>query len=154
MTFAGKADFLDVYNFYSMLVGGAPSFTEDYYRMWLSDANQHIVLARDEQGLPVGMIAWTVWVAALSFPFEVGLVTDMVVNHECRGQGVGSSMLEFVKEWARERKIRVLHLQVNRGDKQVVNFYKSNGFEVRNFGLFYFDGASEESCQGDIDEQQ
>lgn len=133
---AGRHDFWDVYNLYKYLMGTEPLFSEAEYNLYVKDNQKNIAIVRDSENKAVGLIAWIVWPGALSFPLDVCFIQDMVVDRQMRKQGLGSFMLEHVKGWAAQKAIHILHLQTD--DAKNIEFYKRNGFESRNTGLFCF----------------
>jgi diamine N-acetyltransferase len=71
---------------------------------------------------------------ALSFDFSLEFggknawIDELYVQRESRGQGIGSKTLDFAIEAARECGAKVLHLEVNRGNR-AINLYRRCGFE-------------------------
>jgi GNAT superfamily N-acetyltransferase len=47
-----------------------------------------------------------------------------------RGKGFGSALLAHVEAAARDRGVRTLYLQVNKGNSRSIAVYRRNGFDV------------------------
>jgi len=71
-------------------------------------------------------------VLSFDFSLEYGginaWVDELFVRPELRGQGIGSKTLEFAAQAAREHGAKVLHLEVNRGNR-AIHLYRRHGFE-------------------------
>jgi len=69
----------------------------------------------------------------LSFDFSLeyaginAWIDELFVRPELRGQGIGSKTLEFAAQAAREHGAKVLHLEVNRGNR-AIHLYRRHGF--------------------------
>jgi GNAT superfamily N-acetyltransferase len=71
-------------------------------------------------------------VLSFDFSLEYGgknaWIDELFVERESRGEGVGSKALEFAFQAARELGAKVLHLEVNRGNR-AIDLYRRHGFE-------------------------
>jgi len=71
-------------------------------------------------------------VLSFDFSLEYGginaWIDEFFVRPDLRGQGIGSKTLEFAAQAAREHGARVLHLEVNRGNR-AIRLYRRHGFE-------------------------
>ena len=56
-------------------------------------------------------------------------VIQMWVAPEVRGQGCGARLVKAAVDWARERKVRSIHLRVTCGDTAAVRLYQRAGFQ-------------------------
>ncbi len=59
----------------------------------------------------------------------VGLVEDVVVRADCRGQGVGRQLMAAVNAWAVERGLTRLQLLADRGNQPAMDFYRRIGWQ-------------------------
>lgn len=72
--------------------------------------------------------------AVLTFNYDLefdgleGLVTDLFVDAEYRGSGLGKRALEVVDDYCRQRGIRVVELQVEVDNSSAQAFYRRIGF--------------------------
>ena len=137
ITAAKYDDFASVYSLYAVLMGKEPAFSEKEYGKFLDEKAQHLALVKDASGSAIGLIAWRVWPAALSFREKICFIQDVIVVPEHRGEGLGSSLIKHVKDWARSQGIKVVHAQTDKDNNEsALRFYQRNGFEARNLGLF------------------
>jgi len=104
VTFANFADALPLLAAYQEFYGAVPDAVrnEQHFSRFLNDHTQGILfLARDTQGTAVG-------VATIYFPFSsvrAGvqcLMNDLYVVPTARGAGVGRTLIEHCRQYARE----------------------------------------------------
>ena len=58
------------------------------------------------------------------------VVWDIYVHDDFRGIGVGAELMEEFFQWAREKKVGMVTLQVSPPNRKGVDFYKRLGFET------------------------
>ena len=94
----------------------------------LSDPKMgHIIVAKVSDEI-VGMVG-ILYTISTALGARVGLVEDMVISEGYRGQGIGSELLSYTIEFAREHGCRRLTLLTD-GDNEVAHsFYKKAGFK-------------------------
>jgi GNAT superfamily N-acetyltransferase len=56
---------------------------------------------------------------------RVGLVEDVIVDREYRGQGVGTRLLEGITIWSREHSLKRLQLLADAENMPALDFYKN-----------------------------
>jgi ribosomal protein S18 acetylase RimI-like enzyme len=61
---------------------------------------------------------------------EEANVWDVYVNDDYRGIGVGAALMEEFFQWARDKKVSMVTLQVSPPNRRGVDFYKKLGFET------------------------
>lgn len=66
---------------------------------------------------------------------RAGMVDELYVVPEHRGQGIGRAALQFVAEQADALGARVLLLEVSRSNERAKQLYRSVGFEDRGYHL-------------------
>ena len=80
-----------------------------------------------ERGLCIGYL-----VLSFDFSLEYGgknaWIDELFIQAEFRGRGLGSRVLDFAANTARELGAKVLQLEVNRGNR-AINLYRRCGFE-------------------------
>ena len=64
----------------------------------------------------------------LEFGGMQGIVTDLYLRAQHRGNGLGRKALECVEEYCRVRKISAIELQVEHANKSAQRFYRKLGF--------------------------
>ena len=80
-----------------------------------------------------GLIAYAV--VAFSFDLEFGgreaMITDLFVSARYRRRGLGACLLGAIMKFCRRAALYELELNVTRGDRDALAFYKSLGFRDR-----------------------
>jgi glucosamine-phosphate N-acetyltransferase len=61
----------------------------------------------------------------------IGHIDELVVHHECRGQGIGVTLLRYLEALAEDRGCRRVELDSASHRKEAHEFYKQRGFENR-----------------------
>jgi len=59
---------------------------------------------------------------------HVGLVEDVVVDEQLRGQGIGRMLLEGLEDWANTNGLARLQLLADRSNQPALNFYADQGW--------------------------
>ena len=92
-----------------------------YGRVWIIEVNS----------VAVGYIA-------LCFGYSIELcgrdafIDEFFLKEEFRGQGIGSRVLELVKQHARSFNIAALHLEVAKTNEKAKKLYTKSGFSPRD----------------------
>ncbi len=60
------------------------------------------------------------------------LLKSICIDEEFRGQGIGTKILEFTKNIAKEQNCTDMHLTVNPNNENVIKVYKRFGMKVHN----------------------
>lgn len=68
---------------------------------------------------------------------SVGLIEDMIVTHDFRGQGIGKQLLTAMIDESKRLGYTRLALAAHRGNDAAHSFYQSFGFDSSNMGLMY-----------------
>lgn len=66
---------------------------------------------------------------------DVLFISDLVVKESCRGQGIGSQMLQYMKEKAQKEHMDGLEMQVNARNTQARKMYEKNGFTEKSINM-------------------
>ena len=64
-----------------------------------------------------------------------GLVEDVVVSEERRGQGIGRQMMMFAMDLCKQRECYKVALSSNRRRTDAHRFYESLGFEIHGYSF-------------------
>ena len=59
-------------------------------------------------------------------------IDAMCVDENYRGQGIGSSLLEFIEKFAKEKNCTDIGLTVNEENKNAMKIYEKFGMKVKN----------------------
>lgn len=62
-------------------------------------------------------------------------ISDLAAAPGAEGQGVGSALLEFTEDWAREHKCELVTLAVFPGNERARKLYEGNGFQTEMLRL-------------------
>ena len=57
-----------------------------------------------------------------------GVIEDVIVTPSCRGQGIGTRLLDAAAAYARQRGIFRLHLLMDRDNTAAHQFYRARGW--------------------------
>jgi ribosomal protein S18 acetylase RimI-like enzyme len=85
-------------------------------------------LVAELDGKPAGLV----WAKMDSVNPELMHVFQMWVAPECRGSSVGRGLLETALDWAREREVRFVELDVTLGNFSALRLYERAGFRPVN----------------------
>lgn len=58
------------------------------------------------------------------------------IKNKSQNQGIGKKLLEKLKDIAKEKKVRIIDLNVDIDNEQAKNFYKKNNFEEEKILLY------------------
>lgn len=59
-------------------------------------------------------------------------IDAMCVDNKHRGQGIGSSLLEFIEKYAKEENCTDIYLTVNEENTNAIKTYEKFGMKVKN----------------------
>lgn len=97
--------------------------------------NGEIILVAEQSGKVTGWIGLADVVHLCDGHYC--LINGLVVDSNCHRQGVGRRLVEAARQWAEERKIRVLKVQCNTRRKDAHRFYAGTGFtEIKEQKVF------------------
>lgn len=94
------------------------------------------LLVAETSGCVIGMVSMQRFIST-AMGGEVGLIEDMIVARDFRGQGVGRLLLSTMIERSQQLGYGRLSLAADRRNKQALAFYRTFGFETGNMGLMY-----------------
>ena len=84
----------------------------------------------------IGMISMQSMISTVMGGY-VGLIEDMIVTSEFRGQGIGKQLLTMMIEESIRLGYTRLTLGADLRNIPAISFYKTSGFEPSNMGLMY-----------------
>jgi len=102
-----------------------------HLRLCMADDSHSVLVAEDGEGAVLGYVA-VHWLPYLMLPGPEGYVSELFVAEATRGMGVGTRLLEAVKDMAVSRGCSRLML-VNRKTRESYKrgFYRKLGWEER-----------------------
>ena len=56
------------------------------------------------------------------------MVGDVLVNRQCRGQGLGDTLLQTAVSWLRSKGIREIYLESGKDNHNAHRFFEKRGF--------------------------
>ncbi len=95
------------------------------------------VLVAESLGQVIGMISIQ-GVISSAMGERVGLIEDMIITHEFRGQGIGKQLLMTMIEESKRLGYSRLSLAADKRNDPAIDFYRTLGFETSNMGMMYY----------------
>jgi GNAT superfamily N-acetyltransferase len=86
------------------------------------------VLVAEERGMVVGMATVQTLISTAEGG-RVGLVEDVVVQHDVRGRGIGTQLIAAIVDWARSHGLTRFQLLADRDNQPALDFYTSGNWE-------------------------
>lgn len=102
----------------------------DFLRQVIDSETDELFVAADDGGVFGFVLVQSMRTPEFSciVPHEYAYVMDVYVAPEERGQGVGSELIAVVRDWAAERGLDYLELNVLENNERARRFYEKNGF--------------------------
>ncbi|WP_455718147.1 GNAT family N-acetyltransferase [Anaerosporobacter sp.] len=95
-----------------------------------------IIVAEQEQKIVGYMISY---VREISSPMLKGrkvlFIDSIAVLDEHRREGIGSKLLEYAKNYAKDNELQAVELQVNAKNKNAYHTYSNNGFVEKSINM-------------------
>lgn len=91
-------------------------------------ADTGLFIAEDDAGDTLGFIHLTT-AEDYYTASDTGHIADVVVATRAAGQGVGSALIAYAEEWARQRGFALLTLNVFTANHRARELYRRLGFE-------------------------
>lgn len=66
---------------------------------------------------------------------DIIFVDDLAVKESCRGNGIGTALLQYLKNKVRDEHLDGLELQVNARNMQARAMYEKNGFAEKSINM-------------------
>jgi len=95
----------------------------------IDDQSGHTLLLVAESGGTVVGMATCQTLISTAEGGRVGLVEDVVVARERRGQGIGTLMLERIADWAEEQKLKRIQLLADKENLPALAFYSGRAWK-------------------------
>ncbi|MCC6952806.1 MAG: GNAT family N-acetyltransferase [Deltaproteobacteria bacterium] len=99
-----------------------------------ADRNNELIVA-EQAGTVVGVLQLTFIPYLTLKGSSRALIEGVRVASEKRGRGIGTQMLRWAIERARERQCRVVQLTTNKSRADAIRFYESLGFLASHEGM-------------------
>jgi ribosomal protein S18 acetylase RimI-like enzyme len=118
-----------------MMVG---YYTEDGYAFSAAAAESSFLKVIAEPGLgqvyifEIDAVVIGYLVLTFGFSFEYrgrdAFIDELFIKPEYRGQGIGSSALDFAEDECKKAGVNALHLEVERDKVRTIELYRRHGF--------------------------
>ena len=90
-------------------------------------SQQGAIFVAEAAGKVVGMATIQILISTAEGA-QVGLVEDVVVDEQLRGQGIGRMLLAGLEDWANKNGLARLQLLADRSNQPALNFYADQGW--------------------------
>ncbi len=97
----------------------------------LIDRPSATVFIAAEEETVVGMCTIQI-IVSTAMGMEVGVVEDVIVDVDHRGQGIGSALMRTVEQWAISRGLGRLQLRADKDNGSALCFYRQQGWKHTN----------------------
>lgn len=95
-----------------------------------------IILVAEKNGCIVGMVSMQQFIST-AMGGHVGLIEDMIITHDFRGEGIGKRLLTAMIEVSKSLGYTRITLAVDERNRTAIKFYNKFGFQTSNMGLMY-----------------
>lgn len=106
-------------------MGNDAEVTEDYVLHYLNGTDRHILLAQ-RGDMVQGLLSYSVR-ADLFHAGDSVLIEELIVDEDCRGEGIGSALLSSLMEILKETSCKEVCLAVMPDNTDAIRFYKRHG---------------------------
>ena len=98
--------------------------------------NKMLIVATDEEKV-VGFLMYVINKVNFDNQVERTLynVNAVAVDEECRGQGIGHKLFDYLKDIAKENNMDAIELQVNAENKAAKAMYEKYGFTDKSINM-------------------
>ena len=112
-------------------------FTEDTFDKLLAECN--VLLAVEENGEIAGAVSYSIMdmKASIIHPFKSLWISDLVIDKNNRGKGIGSMLMDKIKQIAKENNVDRIQLNVNALNSGAIKLYEKLGFTPEMIKMEY-----------------
>lgn len=123
------------------------NISEKYYSAFEkidSDSSQMLIVAENEFGEIVGTMQLS-FIQYLSYRGGMRAQAETVfVREDCRGKGVGSKLMMFAADTAKQKGAHLIQLTTDKQRPEAVRFYERLGYKASHEGMkLHFNSSSE-----------
>jgi ribosomal protein S18 acetylase RimI-like enzyme len=110
-------------------------FVKDIYEFLFEDhkENAEYFIIYNDQDVEIGQLS----IGLQKFNNRTR-IWDIYVSSTYQNQGIGSKLIEFAENKAKEWKSRCLVLEVQSSNYPAIKFYEKNGFNISGFDLNFY----------------
>ena len=132
--------------------GDKEAFSELYHQLYSDNENKksglipieqsnfkNILLIAEDNEEMIGFI----WANFISFGFSrYGYVEDLYVKSEHRKKGIATSLISALKDKFKELNVEAVFITTEKENKEAINFFSKEGFNLCPGPWFYWDPSS------------
>ncbi|MDR2231491.1 MAG: GNAT family N-acetyltransferase [Tannerella sp.] len=115
-----------------MLMADPPSFTEDDFRAVIASNHIHLFVLKIENQI-VGMATLAIYSSPSG---SKAWIEDVVIDEDCRGQGLGRLLTQHLIDFAKSQSVEFLMLTSNPSRIAANRLYRSLGFEQKQTNMY------------------
>ena len=107
---------------------------------YIKDDSKDIVISENNgviDGYAAISVCDTTKGAGEILPFTFVEVNELCVAENAQGKGIGTALLDAVKQYAKDRGAKFVELGVQAQNTGAQEFYKANGMFVKNYKMQY-----------------
>ena len=107
---------------------------------YIKDDSKDIVISENDgviDGYAAISVCDTSKGAGEILPFTFVEVNELCVAENAQGKGIGTALLDAVKQYAKDKGAKFVELGVNAQNTGAQEFYKANGMTVKNLKMQY-----------------
>ena len=119
---------LEKENYDSTLIKDWP-LTEDGKEYFTDLINNHYVIIAEVDNNIVGYLAGSISEKGSYEEIQYGEINNMFIKDECRGLGIGKSLINNFKDYCKSNEINNLKVTASYKNRDAIEFYHKNGFE-------------------------
>ena len=90
--------------------------------------NSYVIVAELDNNI-VGYLAGSINEKGSYEEIQYGEINNMFIKDECRGLGIGKSLINNFKDYYKSNEINNLKVTASYKNKNAIEFYKKSGFE-------------------------
>lgn len=113
-------------------------WSENAFRTELENPKSRFVVAQNPQGLVLGYLG-------LHHVLDEGYIANIAVDPLFRRQGIANALLKDAENFAREKGLSFLTLEVRKSNENAQRLYQSHGFSVAGMRKNYYEYPTEDA---------
>ncbi len=109
-----------------------PSRSCEFFESYLNTDERQLWVAENENEI-IGLVEWHVVIRPeqpTMFARRFAMVDSLLVTESMQRQGIGTALMKAVHNWAREREIIEIELNVHEFNQGAITFYESLGYST------------------------
>ncbi|GAA4050200.1 GNAT family N-acetyltransferase [Flavobacterium chungnamense] len=86
------------------------------------------------------LVGYVILTFVFSFEYKgrIAFLDELYIKKIARGKGIGTTIIQFIKEQAKQLNVKLLYLEVENHNENAQKLYLANDFEVHNRKLLKF----------------